>query len=361
MARHDFYNVLGLKRTASFDEIKKAYRGLALELHPDRRPDDPRAAERFQQVKAAYETLSNPDQRMRYDRLGPFYTEDGRPPSPEELGEVLSDVLKGLFRRNKEDEPGEDLKFTLRIPLHEVATGSAHLIHVPRQVRCKPCQGTGAPETGRAPCPTCDGTGRSTTQRILKQSCARCNGRGFVVEQACTLCGGLGRHGTETRIKVKVPPGVATGTQLRISGKGNEGHGRGPTGKLTVLIQVDEHPFFKRRRGEDLVCDLPISITEAALGAEREVPLLQGSTRIRINAGTQDGELLRLSNKGLPKRGSSQRGDLFYRVCVEIPQDLNASQQAALKAFEKNLLEESLPGRNAFETLLGEHKALEDS
>ncbi|MEC7241759.1 MAG: J domain-containing protein [Myxococcota bacterium] len=361
MARHDFYNVLGLQRTASFDEIKKAYRGLALELHPDRRPDDPRAAERFQQVKAAYETLSNPDQRMRYDRLGPFYTEDGRPPSPEELGEVLSDVLKGLFRRNKENEPGEDLKFTLRIPLHEVATGSTHQIHVPRQVRCKACQGTGAPEAGRENCPTCDGTGRSTTQRFLKQSCARCNGRGFVVKEACTLCGGLGRHGTETRIRVKVPAGVATGTQLRISGKGNEGHGRGPAGKLTVLVQVDEHPFFKRRRGEDLVCDLPISITEAALGAEREVPLLQGSTRIRIQAGTQDGELLRLTGKGLPKRGSSHRGDLFYRVCVEIPRGLNTSQQATLRAFAKNLPNDALPGRNAFETLLGEHTALEDS
>lgn len=361
MARHDFYNVLGLKRTASSNDIKKAYRGLALELHPDRRPDDPRAAERFQQVKSAYETLSNPDQRMRYDRLGPFYTEDGRPPSPEELGEVLSDVLKGLFRRNREDEPGEDLKFTLRIPLQEVATGSTRLIQVPRQIRCKPCQGSGALEAGRAPCPSCEGTGRSTTQRILRQSCARCSGRGFIVVEACTLCAGLGRHGTETRIKVKVPPGVATGTQLRISGKGNEGHGRGPAGKLTVLIQVDEHPFFKRRRGDDLVCDLPISIAEAALGAEREVPLLSGSTRIRIQPGTQDGELLRLAKKGLPKRGSKQRGDLFYKVCVEIPIELHADQKKALKQFEADLSPQSLPGRNAFETLLGEHTALEET
>ena len=362
MARHDFYNVLGLKRSASPDEIKKAYRSLAMELHPDRRPDDPTATERFQLVKMAYETLSNPDRRIRYDRLGPFYTEDGRPPSPEELGEVLSDVLKGLFRRNRRDEAGEDLKFTLRLRLDEVAEGCSKRISVPRQVQCKPCGGSGADaDDGREPCPTCDGSGRSTTQRFLRQSCARCSGRGFVVTKACTLCAGAGRHGTEARIKVKVPAGVATGTQLRLPGKGNEGHGKGSTGKLTVLIQVDEHPFFKRRRGEDLVCELPLSLGEAAMGAEREVPTLNGSTRIKIKAGTQNGELLRLGGKGLPQRGGKKRGDLFFKVLIEIPTGLNSAQKQLLRGFEKGLSKQSQPRREAFEKLLREHASSEDS
>ena len=185
-------------------------------------------------------------------------------------------------------------------------------------------------------------------------------GRGYLVTEPCTLCGGVGRHGTEARIKVKVPPGVATGTQLRIAGKGNEGHGKGGPGKLTVLIQVDEHPLFKRRRGEDLLCDLPLSIGEATLGSERLVPTLEGSTRIRIQAGTQDGELLRLGGKGLPKRGSKKRGDLFYKVGIEIPTALSSAQKQALRSFEKGLSEASLPGRSAFEKLLREHTSSED-
>jgi molecular chaperone DnaJ len=351
----------GLKRSASSEEIKKAYRSLAMDLHPDRRPDDPTATERFQLVKMAYETLSNPDQRIRYDRLGPFYTEDGRPPSPEELGEVLSDVLKGLFRRNRPDEPGEDLKFTLRISLEEVATGCTRLISVPRQVQCKPCSGFGATEAGRGSCPACDGSGRSITQRFLRQTCARCKGRGFVVITACALCGGLGRHGTEARIKVKVPKGVATGTQLRLPGKGNEGHGKGGPGKLSVLLQVDEHPFFKRRRGDDLVCDLPLSVGEAAMGAERQVPTLEGRTRIKIKAGTQNGELLRLAGKGLPQRGKKKQGDLFFKVHIEIPTGLSSAQKQTLRTFEKGLSEDSQPGRTAFEKLLKEHPGSEDS
>jgi len=185
-------------------------------------------------------------------------------------------------------------------------------------------------------------------------------GRGYVVVEACSLCGGLGRHGTEARIKVKIPSGVATGTQLRIPGKGNEGHGKGAPGKLTVLIQVDDHPLFKRRRGDDLLCDLPLSIGEATLGTERMVPTLEGSTRIRIQAGTQDGELLRLGGKGLPKRGSKKRGDLFYKVGVEIPTSLSSAQKQSLRSFEKGLSDTSLPGRSAFEKLLSEHTASED-
>ena len=357
MARHDFYNVLGLKRTASQDEIKKAYRGLALELHPDRRPDDPRATERFQLVKNAYEILSNPEQRTRYDRLGPFFTEDGRPPTPDELGEVLSDVLRGLFRRNRRDEPGEDLKFTLRLTLEEISQGCTRRIRVPRQVQCKACQGTGAPPEGRETCPTCDGSGRSSTQRFLRQSCARCSGLGTIVVEPCTLCSGIGRHGTEANIKVKVPPGVATGTQLRIAGKGNEGHGKGPPGQLTVLIQVDEHVFFKRRRGTDLICELPLSLGEAAMGSERQVPTLDGSTRIKIQAGTQHDELLRLAGKGLTKRGSKKRGDLFYQVKIEVPHKLSSGQKQTLRNFEKTLTETSQPRRSSFEKLLEEHLA----
>lgn len=361
MARHDYYNVLGLKRSATGDEIKKAYRSLALEFHPDRRPDDPNAATRFQMVKIAYETLSDPNHRHRYDRLGPFYTETGRPPTPEELGEVLSDVLKGIFGRNRKDQPGEDLKFTLRLSLEEVATGCTQLIRVPRQVQCKPCQGTGAAaKGGRGNCPDCNGAGRSTAQRILRQSCARCEGRGFVLVKACKLCSGHGRHGTEAHIKIKVPEGVATGTQMRLAGQGNEGHGKASPGKLTVLIQVEDHPFFERR-GADLICALPLSVGEAAMGAERKVPTLTGHTRIKIKAGTQTDELLRLANKGLPDTQSNAVGDLYFKVAIEIPTGLSEEQQQLLENFEKGLPAKSQPRREAFEKLLRKHLSTEDA
>lgn len=361
MARHDYYNVLGLKRSATGEEIKKAYRSLALELHPDRRPDDPRAATRFQRVKLAYETLSDPEHRHRYDRLGPFYTESGRPPTPDELSEVLSDVVKGLFRRNKKDQPGEDLKFTLELALKDVATGCTQLIRVPRQVQCKPCHGSGADaKSGRAPCPNCDGSGRSTTQRILRQSCSRCEGRGFIVVKACPLCSGHGRHGTEARIKVKVPPGVATGTQLRLAGQGNEGNGKAPAGQLTVFIQLQEHALFERR-GDDLICELPISIADAAMGTERSVPTLSGHTRIKIKAGTQTGELLRLAGAGLPSTQKGVVGDLYFKIAIEIPTRLSKDQEQSLRTFEEGLSAQSQPRRQAFEKLLKEHLISEDT
>jgi molecular chaperone DnaJ len=360
LARHDYYNVLGLKRSATGDQIKKAYRTLALELHPDRRPDDPRAATRFQRVKLAYETLSDPEHRHRYDRLGPFYTESGRPPTPEELSEVLSDVVKGLFRRNKKDQPGEDLRFTLDLTLAEVATGCTQLIRVPRQAQCNPCRGSGAhPKDGRTPCLNCDGSGRSTAQRILRQSCSRCEGRGFIVIKACTLCNGQGRHGTEARIQVKIPAGVATGTQLRLAGQGNEGYGKAPAGQLTVLIQVQAHAFFERR-GADLICELPISVGNAAMGTACKVPTLTGHTRIKIKPGSQSGELLRLAGLGLPSASKDPPGDLYFKIAIEIPTDLSEDQQELLKNFEKGLSTRSQPRREAFEKLLNEHLRPED-
>ena len=297
MSRLDYYNVLGLKRDATPDEIKKAYRHLALQYHPDRNPDDTEAARRFREATEAYETLSDAEKRLRYDRLGPLYTPSGRPPTPEEMGELLSDTLGGLFRRRKRAESGEDLRYTLSISLEECASGMVEQVEFPREIRCKRCGGGGAdPDKGRRECASCDGSGRTQTRRLFRHQCARCDGLGYIVIKHCERCEATGRQGSQERLKVKVPAGVANGQKLKIAGRGNEGLRGGQSGDLYVVVQVSDHALFQRR-GSDLVCELPLTFSELALGAEVVVPTLEGKTTIRVPAATMPGKLLKLSGK----------------------------------------------------------------
>lgn len=350
MARRDYYNTLGVKKTASQDELKRAYRALALKYHPDRNPEDVDAQRRFQEIAEAWEVLGDPQARATYDRLGPFFKANGQPPTPDELGEYLTDTIGGWFGKRGDNAPGEDIRYTLTVELEEVLTGVEKEVQVPRQCTCTRCGGEGAdPDEGRRDCEPCEGTGKATGRRFLRQTCARCDGRGWVTIKKCTRCDGEGRHGSEDALKVKVPAGVATGQKLKVRGKGNDGHGDGTPGDLYVIVNVAEHELFQRR-GPDLLCELPITFIEAALGAQVLIPTLSGSMKIRIPPGTSSGKILRLSGEGLPvPKQRDKRGDLHMQVGVEIPDALNADQRAALEEFDRRTGPEAHPRRAAFD------------
>lgn len=353
MATRDYYNILGIERGASTDDVKRAYRVLARRWHPDRNPEDGGAEERFKDITEAYRTLSDPDKRARYDRLGPLYTEDGRPPRPEDVNEVVGTVFTNLFRRRGK-ERGEDLRYTVSLTLEEVARGIEKEIVVPRRVRCAPCRGEGAdPDGGKETCTICGGTGRATGPRLFRTECYHCDGRGFTVGRACEACSGAGRRTIDDGLKVKVPAGVATGQKLKIAGKGNAPRGSGSEGDLFVIVSVAEHELF-RRRGDDVVVELPLSYAEVTLGAEVAVPTLEGQTAIRIPAGSPPGKILRLAGRGLPRVGRSTRGDLHLQITLEIPTGLDEPAQERLRSWSDGLSPQSHPKRTAFDRAIQE-------
>jgi molecular chaperone DnaJ len=348
--QRDYYEVLGVQRDASPADLKRAFRALALRYHPDRNPDDLDAERRFKEVVEAYETLSDPDNRKRYDRLGPLYRRDGRPPTPEEVSAMLGRALGGLFRKKGGRGRGRDLEVRVEVSLEDVLSGARHTITVARQVRCAPCEGSGAEPEGRKECQDCGGTGKSATRRWLRSECPRCDGRGWVATRRCTHCDGMGHHGSEASFEVRVPAGSGNGQKLRLAGRGDEPPGDGPAGDLLVIIGVEEHPLF-RRRGTDLFCDLPVTFPQAALGADVAVPLLDGETTIRLAPGTASGKQLRLPDRGVPPIGGGRRGDLHLRILVEVPQDLTPTQCAEIERLARSLEERQHPQRAALERI----------
>lgn len=348
MARRDYYAILGVKKTASQEDIKKAFRSLALKYHPDRNPDDAEAERKFREISEAYQVVGDPEQRALFDKLGAFYKPDGKPPTPEDMQDILRDTIGSLLGRKPDTAPGEDIRYTLTVELEDVLTGTEATIEVARQVHCNRCSATGAdPNGGSRECETCGGNGRGPG-RILRTRCARCDGHGYVVIKRCDRCDGSGRHGSVEKLKVKVPKGVATGQKLKLRGKGHAGYGDGQPGDLMVILNVSDHPLF-RRRGEDLVCTLPITFEEAVLGGQIDVPTLTGQTRIRIPPGTQSGKVLRLSGRGLPASRGRKVGDLHMEVQVLVPEQLNDAQRAALKDFAKLMVPSNHPGRQEFD------------
>lgn len=355
MAGRDYYAVLGVPRTASTDDIKKAFRNLALKHHPDRNPGDPEAELRFREAAEAYQVLGDPVERQRYDRLGPFYRPDGKPPSPEDLNAFVSDVLSGLFRKRKGADRGDDLRYTLTISLEEVAAGCTRTVEILRRRVCKACKGEGAPPEGLQPCGNCKGTGRSAAGRIFRSTCPHCDGTGKRVVSPCERCKGDGVSERKERLQIRVPAGVATGQKLKVRGKGNESRpasGRGgKAGDLYVLVSVEEHELF-RRRGTDLFCELPLTWSEAVLGTEVDVPTLAGGARIRIPAGTPSEKVFRLAGRGLPSPGGKKPGDLHLKVLIEVPEGLDRSQRAAVEALAEALGPAAHPRRRAFDAHL---------
>ncbi|MGC9456791.1 MAG: molecular chaperone DnaJ [Halothiobacillaceae bacterium] len=355
MAKKDFYEILGVGRNASEDELKKAYRRLAMKYHPDRNPGDAEAEAKFKEAKEAYEVLSDPQKRAAYDQFGHAGVDPsagggfggggfggGSADFADIFGEVFGDIFGGARGRGRGTRVyrGADLQYTLTITLEDAVAGSSHKIRVPTTVECDVCDGSGAkPGTGKTTCPTCHGQGTVRIQQgffAVQQTCPHCHGRGEVIETPCEKCHGKGRVEDQKTLSVKIPAGVDSGDRIRLAGEGAPGENGGPPGDLYVLIEVQPHPIFKRKDA-DLYCEMPVGFVTAALGGEIEVPTLDGRLALKIPPETQSGKTFRLRGKGIvPLRGGSP-GDLLVQVHVETPVNLTREQKEILRDFEKAL------------------------
>lgn len=347
MAKRDYYEILGVARNASEAEIKKAYRRLAMKYHPDRNQGDPEAEQKFKEAKEAYEVLSEPQKRAAYDQFGHAGVEGGRGPTsgPSGFADIFSDVFGDIFgagasRRGAHMFRGADLRYTLELTLEEAVAGTEVKIEVPNLAVCGGCRGSGVRGGARPDtCPTCHGHGEVRIQQgffAIQQTCPRCHGRGTIVTDPCPTCHGRGRVEERKTLTVKVPAGVDSGDRIRLSGEGEPGENGGPPGDLYVQIAVKPHPIFGRE-GNDLRCEVPISIVLAALGGELQVPTLNGRVSIQVPAGTQSGKIFRIRGKGVtPVRGGPP-GDLLCRVVVETPVNLTREQRELLEKFGETL------------------------
>lgn len=343
----DYYEVLGVSRKAAQDEIKKAYRRLARSYHPDRNPDDAKAEERFKEVQEAYDTLSDPDKRKQYDAGGVFPGFGGRSPFGGAGGFAsdIGDIFSTFFGRGPGGSPqparGRDLETEVRLSFEQAMEGAQVSVTVPKAATCRVCGGTGArPGTSATTCPRCRGRGIDSESQGLfsiSQPCPRCGGQGQVIEDPCKSCGGSGLTPQRKRYRVHVPAGVRDGTRIRLQGKGEDGPRGGPPGDLYVTTQVAPSPVFRQRRNGNLEVTVPITIAEAIQGATVEVPTLHATKRIRVPAGTQHGTVQRLRGEGPPLPGGRSRGDILYRLEIEVPRSLTREQKRALEEFAEAL------------------------
>ncbi|MFI5002756.1 MAG: molecular chaperone DnaJ [Reyranellales bacterium] len=349
----DFYELLGCERTASPDDIKKAFRKLAMEHHPDRNHGNKDAEKRFKDLNHAYDILKDPEKRAAYDRYGPAAFEGGAggPGGPGgfhgqgfDFGSVFGDIFDEMFggqrgrAGGRADTRGQDLRFNLEITLEQAYSGTEATVRVPSSVACEPCQGSGAtPGSKPQQCPTCHGRGRLRAQQgffTVERACPACHGAGQVIDKPCRTCSGQGRVRRDKTLKVNIPSGVEDGTRIRLTGEGEAGTRGGPAGDLYVFLSVRRHQLFERE-GADVHCRVPISMVQATLGGSIEVPTLDGKmARINIPAGAQGGHQFRLRAKGMPIVRSTQHGDMYIEITVETPTNLNAQQKALLKEFE---------------------------
>jgi len=344
------YDTLGVSKGASADEIKKAYRKLAREYHPDRNPGDLSAEDKFKEVQHAYDVLSDDEKRKAYDRFGAQNGRPGAGPQNVNFGDFnigdLGDLFGGLFggggraqQQRRQPVRGADVEAEVRLSFEDSLRGAEAKVPVELTVACRTCGGTGA-EPGTAPviCPECNGRGvKAESQGLfaLSQPCPRCRGNGTVIEQPCTSCKGSGR---ERRIKtytVKIKPGVKDGTRIRLKGKGEAGANGGPAGDLVVLAHVDASPTYERR-GDDLVVNVPLSYATAVLGGKVEVPTPEGVVSLKIPAGSEDGKLLRIKGRGAPRINGSGKGDVLARVRIEVPKRVNKKERELLEQLQKS-------------------------
>lgn len=346
MAKRDFYEILGVSRSADEDELKKAYRKLAMKFHPDRNPDDKSAEEKFKEAKEAYEMLSDPQKRAAYDQYGHAGVEQGAG-SPGGGAGGFSDIFGDMFgdifgggnggRGRNAVYRGADLRYNLDISLEEAARGCEKQIRIPTQEECDTCHGSGAkPGTQAKTCTTCGGHGQVRMQQgffSVQQTCPSCHGAGKVVSDPCRPCGGAGRIKKHKTLAVKIPAGVDEGDRIRLSGEGEAGQNGGPSGDLYVVMQLKAHGVFTRD-GNDLHCEMPVSFATAALGGEIEIPTLDGKAKIKISAETQSGKVYRLRGKGIKGIRSHNFGDLHCHVVVETPVNLTERQKELLREFE---------------------------
>lgn len=354
MAKRDYYEILGVNRDAAEDEIKKAYRKLAMKFHPDRNPNAKEAEEKFKEAKEAYEMLSDGQKRAAYDQYGHAGVDPqsgvgaggaGFGGFSEAFGDIFGDIFGGgrggagrssVYR-------GSDLRYNLEISLEEASRGTETQIRIPTHESCDPCHGTGAkPGTEPKTCPSCNGQGQirvSMGPFAMAQTCPTCHGAGKIISDPCRVCSGQGRVKTQKTLNVKIPAGVDEGDRIRLSGEGEPGVNGGPPGDLYVVMHIKQHAVFQRE-GNDLHCEMPISFTTAALGGEIEIPTLDGAVKLRIPPETQTGAVFRLRSKGIKGVRSAITGDLMCHVVIETPVKLTERQRELLREFERMSLED---------------------
>jgi molecular chaperone DnaJ len=377
--KRDYYEVLGVAKNAPAEEIKRAYRKLAVKFHPDKNPGDHTAEEKFKELGEAYDVLMDDQKRAAYDRYGHNAFAQGTAGprggggggggfhDPFDIfrevfgasggggggGGIFEQFFGGGGQRPDRDgkQRGADLRYDMQIKLEEAANGCEKEIEVNKLEACGGCNGSGAESGSRAvTCPACNGRGQVVSSRgffQVAQTCGRCRGSGQVVEKPCRKCGGEGRVEAPTRIKLKIPPGIEDGSRLRSSRNGEAGIRGGPPGDLYVVVHIKEHEVFERD-GENLFCNVPVSFTTAALGGEIQVPTLEGKAQLKIPAGTQSGTAFKLRSKGVPILNSSQRGDLIVHVAVEVPTRLNSDQRRKLEEFAELTGDENTPLHKSF-------------
>jgi molecular chaperone DnaJ len=366
MAKRDYYEVLGVEKSVTIDEIKKTYRKLAIKYHPDKNPGDKTAEEKFKELGEAYEVLCDEQKRALYDqyghaafdrRAGGFGRGGGFHDPFEVFREVFggASIFEDLFGGGRRDptqpERGDDLRYDMEITFEEAAHGCEKEITVTKAERCEVCNGSGA-EAGSQTrtCPTCGGRGQVISSRgifSIAQTCPHCQGAGRVVDKPCKTCKGGGRRERTSKIKLRIPAGVDTGSRLRSAGNGEAGFRGGPSGDLYVVLHVKAHEIFQRD-GDDLLCEVPLGFVQAALGAEIEVPTLDGKASLRIPAGTQPGTMFRLKGKGVKNIQGYGHGDLHVRINVEVPTHLSAAQKAKLQEFAELCNGNESPLRQSF-------------
>ena len=366
MAKRDYYDVLGVAKGADAATIKKGYRQKAKELHPDRNSDNPNAEAQFKEANEAYEVLKDDNKKAAYDRYGHAAFENGMgggggQRGQGDFGSAFSDVFDDLFgdfmggqrggSRRGGAQRGNDLRYNLRINLEDAFAGLQKTVTVPAAVGCGACNGTGA-EGGSEPqtCPTCNGIGKVRAQQgffTVERTCPTCSGMGQTIKNPCNTCHGSGRVEKEKSLSVNIPPGVETGTRIRLAGEGEAGMRGGPTGDLYIFLEVNDHALFEREN-TNLFCRVPVSIATAALGGEIEVPTIDGGrSRVKVPEGSQSGRQMRLRGKGMPALRGGTSGDMFIELAVETPVKLTARQREILKEFDK-LSEDNNPHGSSF-------------
>lgn len=365
MAKQDYYETLGLSRDAHEDDLKKAFRQLAKQYHPDRNPEDDDAERRFKEVNEAYEALKDPQKRAAYDRFGHAAFDGSMGGGAHGFGadfsSSMSEIFDDLFgefmggrreRSRSGHERGVDLRYNMEITLFEAFEGKTAQINVPGSVTCDTCSGSGAkPGTTPTACRTCAGSGRVRASQgffTIERTCPGCQGYGEIIEDVCAPCGGSGRVTKERTLSVNIPSGVEDGTRIRLAGEGEAGLRAGPPGDLYIFLSIQPHEFFQRD-GADLFCRVPIAMTTAALGGEIEVPSVDGGrARVKVTDGTETGKQFRLRGKGMPVLRSQAKGDLYIQVEVETPKSLTSKQRSLLKEFEAASTDNTHPNSTGF-------------
>ncbi|MGR3321756.1 MAG: molecular chaperone DnaJ [Pseudooceanicola sp.] len=373
MAKRDYYETLGVAKGASADELKKAYRKKAKELHPDRNKDNPEAEAQFKEVNEAYEILKDDEKKAAYDRFGHAAFEGGmggprgRPGGPQgDFASAFSDVFDDLFGDfmgqrgpggRQRAARGSDLRYNLRVTLEEAYSGLQKTINVPTSVACSACDGSGA-EGGAEPttCPTCSGMGKVRAQQgffTVERTCPACSGLGQIIQNPCKTCHGQGRVERDRSLSVNIPAGVETGTRIRLGGEGEAGMRGGPPGDLYIFIEVAKHKIFDRE-AQNLFCRVPVSMTKAALGGDIEVPTIDGGrSRVKIPEGSQSGRQMRLRSKGMPALRGGVHGDMFIELAVETPVNLTSRQKELLREFEGQSEDNNPESKTFFSSVKG--------